>query len=77
MFKGMYFNGKLIKSCGRRGQYYDDRMRADVLVVELYLGGENQPFLWVSNKYDRPTDVVPRAYHNHVNQRILEDISDG
>ena len=77
MFKGMYFNGKLIKSCGRRKCYYNYMMRADVLVIELYLDGEILPFLWASDKHDKPTDVVPRAYRNHVNQRIIGDINNG
>lgn len=77
MFAGMYYMDKLIKHCGSRSSYHCGMTRTDVLHVELYLDGETQPYLWASDKHDRPTDVVPRAYRNHVNQRILEDISNG
>lgn len=70
-----YFRGKKVLGIYDTRTEYSNIHMQQVTYQYLKLDGNDALFLWCSTKHEPLTTEVPRAYHEHTNQQLLEDIN--
>lgn len=70
-----YYNGKLITKIEHNG--YRDERTISLRVSARLVTDDGLTYTVMSTDNNLPTKEIPRAYHKHVNQQLLEDIDNG
>nr|DAD80255.1 MAG TPA: Protein of unknown function (DUF1285) [Caudovirales sp. ctTqA28] len=70
-----YYKGKLITKFEHK--CYRDEVTISLQVSSMLITDDGLIYIVKSTDSELPTTAVPRAYRNHVNQRILGDIDNG
>ena len=70
-----YFRGKKVLGVIDSETVYSHQHMGYIKFSRLDLDGEDKPFMWCSAKHESPTTEVPRAYREHINQQLLEDVN--
>lgn len=70
----MYVGGKAVVEQVASEEYWDYPTACEV-TARFYLLDDGSIYQWYSNRVDERTTEVPRKYRNHVNLKLLEDIS--